>query len=227
MIDIGVYGIFNKLDGKIYIGQSTQLNIRMAQHKSDLKNNRSNHAHLQSSYNKYGKSNFEFFLMRGCEIHELDYLECFFIEYFNSTNRAKGYNSDFGGNAQKRLSDETKKKISENNARYFLGKKRPEISERMKVRVITDEYRKNISKCKKGTKHKESTKMILSDYYKLDLGNRRQKQKERCNKKILNVETGETYESINKTSERIGVGVATVYRWLNNISKPKVQIKYA
>jgi hypothetical protein len=54
----GIYMIFNKINNKKYIGSSVNMYQRGHSHRSYLRNGRHQNAHLQSSYNKYGESNF-------------------------------------------------------------------------------------------------------------------------------------------------------------------------
>lgn len=64
---IGIYAIKNNANGKIYIGQSTNVKDRLWHHKSALKNNRHENSYLQNSYNKYGADCFEFVVIEECE----------------------------------------------------------------------------------------------------------------------------------------------------------------
>ncbi len=112
---VGIYCITNKIDGKVYIGQSTNITERFRHHKSELKYNRHKNSHLQNSWNKYGLENFEFSILEKCNIDDLDRLERFYINKYNSMDREFGYNRESGGNAKKCASLETRKKISENH----------------------------------------------------------------------------------------------------------------
>ena len=58
---IGIYCIKNKLNNKCYIGSSNDLIYRECMHFHKLKYNKHVNNHLQASYNKYGRDNFEFF----------------------------------------------------------------------------------------------------------------------------------------------------------------------
>lgn len=109
----GIYKIENLVDGKVYIGQSVNLQNRLTSHKSDLKHNRHHNTYLQHAYNKYGVENFDFSIIHECSIEELDELERYYIvDVYDSTNRDKGYNRENGGNLYKIVSPETKEKIS-------------------------------------------------------------------------------------------------------------------
>jgi len=47
---------------------------------------------------KYGVENFSFEIIEKCSKEELNDREVYWIEYFDSTNREKGYNYGSGGN---------------------------------------------------------------------------------------------------------------------------------
>lgn len=55
-----IYWIRNKLNGKFYVGSSTQRYVRWKTHKQKLRTNRHHCRHLQAAWNKYGEPNFEF-----------------------------------------------------------------------------------------------------------------------------------------------------------------------
>lgn len=147
---IGVYGIVNLINNKIYIGSSINLSKRKASHFSHLRKNNHNSSHLQKAFNKYGEDNFRFIILE--ELLDIELLlvrEQYYIDSHDSTSPKKGYNirriaeSNVGlkhtegtkrrmsqnnvGMKGKKHSEETKKKMSqsrkgENNAMY--GKKR-------------------------------------------------------------------------------------------------------
>ena len=58
LFNSGIYVIVSRIDGKLYIGQSTRLSHRIADHFRRLRNNKHQNRHLQYAYNLYGKDNF-------------------------------------------------------------------------------------------------------------------------------------------------------------------------
>lgn len=56
----GIYKIINKTNGKYYVGSSGDLSFRWNIHKLNLNKKEHWNIHLQSAWNKYGKSKFEF-----------------------------------------------------------------------------------------------------------------------------------------------------------------------
>lgn len=121
---IGIYQIKNLANNKTYIGQSVDIEQRWRCHKSDLNNNQHGNEHLQRSWNKYSCEMFEFSILEECDISKLDELENKYIILYNTTDSNFGYNIEIGGNLGKRISEETRRKISENHA-DISGEKNP------------------------------------------------------------------------------------------------------
>jgi hypothetical protein len=94
-MSIGIYKIENLINGKIYVGQSVDIEKRWSTHKSELKNHRHYNSHLQKAWNKYGEENFHFSIVAECDIGELDQCEIYWISKFNSYK--SGYNLTSGG----------------------------------------------------------------------------------------------------------------------------------
>jgi len=63
----GVYTITNKINGKVYVGSSADINKRWNYHRRKLSKNSHKNKHLQNAWNKYGKNNFEFRVMEECD----------------------------------------------------------------------------------------------------------------------------------------------------------------
>ena len=67
---IGIYCIVNIVNNKKYVGQSTDVEGRIAHHKSALRHNKHANDHLQKSWNKYGEDNFRFEILCFCNEEE-------------------------------------------------------------------------------------------------------------------------------------------------------------
>lgn len=93
---IGIYAIYNKANGKYYIGQSKYIQDRWIKHRSRLKCQTHENRHLQAAYNKYGAESFEFIIIEECKLEELNSTEQAYIMRYNSY--VDGYNLDMGGN---------------------------------------------------------------------------------------------------------------------------------
>ena len=92
---IGIYKITNLINGKIYIGQSVDINKRWRQHKrnSQIKG-REYDKYLYRAFRKYGLENFSFELLLECSPQELNEKEKYFINLYSSDTL--GYNSQKG-----------------------------------------------------------------------------------------------------------------------------------
>ncbi len=105
-----IYKITNKINGKIYIGQTVQpLTSRWSGHcnKSISKN-----GYLYNAIVKYGKENFTIEKIRDCEnIDEMNFWEEELIKSEN-TRRSNGYNIKAGGNNHL-WDDQSKMRMSE------------------------------------------------------------------------------------------------------------------
>lgn len=86
---IGIYKITNKQNGKCYIGQSNNIERRIAQHK------RKRSITIDDYINVLGIDNFSFEIIEECSLEELDEKENFYIDKFNS--KEDGYNIQEGG----------------------------------------------------------------------------------------------------------------------------------
>ena len=95
---IGIYKIINKINGKIYVGQSIDIEERWKQHEYKAFNINSNayNSAIHQAFRKYGVENFEYQVIELCSIEELDTKEIYWIEKLN-TLAPSGYNILPGG----------------------------------------------------------------------------------------------------------------------------------
>lgn len=101
-----IYMHKNKINGKIYIGQSCNLNVRW--HPISYKDC----SYFYNAIQKYGWDNFEHVILEdSLSIEEADQKEKYYIEKYNTLNRDYGYNLKSGGNSGYVLSVETRQKI--------------------------------------------------------------------------------------------------------------------
>lgn len=121
----GVYCIENVINHKKYIGQSMDIYRRWKDHKHELNGERHHNEHLQRAWNRYKELNFEFYILEQCEINRLNEVETYYINLFDCNNPQCGYNIESGGNANKIVADETKKKISRARKGKYCGGQNP------------------------------------------------------------------------------------------------------
>lgn len=91
----GIYKYQNKINGKIYIGQSQDIERRFQQHLYDAEKRPMESTGIDLAINKYGIENFTFEIIERCRVEELDDKEIFWINFYNSY--ADGYNQSPGG----------------------------------------------------------------------------------------------------------------------------------
>lgn len=105
-MSIGIYKITNKNNGKIYIGQSNNIERRFKQHQQKGAESR---IPLDIAIKKYGKDNFTYEIIELCSLEELNEKQSYWIKYYNSIEN--GYNCSEGGDQQS---------VGENNGRSKL-----------------------------------------------------------------------------------------------------------
>lgn len=188
---VGIYGIFNLIIGKIYIGSSNNLPRRKHEHFYRLKNNRLGNHPLQNAYNKYGKESFKFYIIEYCNKNELVEKEQYYLELFKTYRRDCGYNCRHIAevNSGYKFSEITRKRMSEGHLskvpnlsdkqkeerrermlgnKFMLGYKhseetRKKISDTNKGKRHSEESKKKMAQAQKGKKCSERTKKKLSD----------------------------------------------------------------
>lgn len=114
-----IYKIQNKINGKIYIGQTVgTLEHRMSQHKANGKKI----SVIGNAIHKYDWDNFDVEVIDEAEtIEELNRKEIYWIGYYKSLS-PNGYNLELGGrNALHE--EETRKKISQSLKGKYQGEK--------------------------------------------------------------------------------------------------------
>lgn len=88
---IGIYKWTNLINKKVYIGQSVNITARKAEHIK-LSRNKNYTTNIAKALRKYGIENFEFEIIEECLIEELNQKEQFWMSYYNSLDKEKGYN---------------------------------------------------------------------------------------------------------------------------------------
>lgn len=142
-----VYKHKNKLNGKVYIG-ITGRNVKDRWGYNG--NGYCRNPYFNKAIKKYGWDNFDHkILYENLTKEQAEQMEMKLIAYYDSTNRDKGYNIDKGGSGAERLTEETKRKISESH----------------KGIIPNEETRKKLSKAKSGKNNPNYGKK-MSDKHK-------------------------------------------------------------
>lgn len=160
---IGIYKYQNKLNGKIYIGQSIDIARRYEQHLYDAKNRPKKGTGVDLAIRKYGIENFDFSVIEECPTALLDDRECYWINYYNSYKN--GYNRSLGGKSlrgsehPRAILDEDQ--IWEIRELYGLKVKRSEVYNLFKYTGISERGFKKIWDC-------ETQSDIHTDVYTIE-----------------------------------------------------------
>ena len=163
-----IYCITNNINNKKYIGQSVNIERRQRRHFADLKSGNHDNSYLQRAYNKYGRENFSFLLIKACKPRYLNRFEKLYIKKYNTYQ--DGYNLTMGGQEGTNstsychtLPDCIKMSKRQNTSGYF----RVYFTEgRYKYRWYEDGKRKSISS-KNIDKLEEKVKTKGLPWYKI------------------------------------------------------------
>ena len=194
----GIYKVTNKINGKVYIGQSVDIGRRWRQHMTAKDD-----TYFHKAIQKYGVENFEWEVIEQCKKKDLDAREIYWIEYYDSFN--KGYNCTKGGDVgpvmygeansnwkggissdpeyQKQYNEANKEKIKEkkkeHDKQYYEANK-DKIKEKWK-----EYYEANKEKKKEYREaHKEKAKQYMKEYYEAHKEELKEKRRQR-NKKSM------------------------------------------
>ncbi len=93
----GIYKITNKINNKVYIGCSKNIEHRWIAHKSEsiIDTNPQYNYSIHKAFRKYGLDNFSFEIIEILPENEIFEREKYWIKYYDSYN--KGYNETLGG----------------------------------------------------------------------------------------------------------------------------------
>lgn len=93
LLQRGVYKIVNKTTGKYYIGSTIMSFLkRFLHHRSRLRCGKHKNSYLQNAYNKYGDSDFEFFIIETCDKDQCFVREQYWLDLLDCTDKTKSYN---------------------------------------------------------------------------------------------------------------------------------------
>jgi group I intron endonuclease len=168
----GIYCIRNTINQKVYIGKSINIRQRIWNHISNLnsKNIKSENQHFINAWWKYGKENFEYFILEIIDKNQENIenifkdKELFWMDYYMSYNRDKGYNLRRDSSTKMIVHEETRKKYSK-----ALYKRYKDPNQRLKTGLAASNYWKNNPEAVKIMRKKVSdsmTKYIIEQYSK-------------------------------------------------------------
>lgn len=138
----GIYAIINKENGKMYIGQSVNIERRWYAH---VKGYHADKSYIDRSIRKHGRECFEFKILHECSKNELDLEERRFISLYNTYHN--GYNLTPGGD--------------------FISSTLPEVAKKISLSLkghkTSEETKRKISRANKGRKMSKYTKKRLKE----------------------------------------------------------------
>lgn len=188
---IGIYKITSP-SNCVYIGQSVNIEARKKHYKKlDCKSQ----PRIYNSIKKYGWEAHRFEVICECDRDELNRLEKYYVELYQSFNSKYGLNLKEGGDSRGKLSEESIEKIRRARrlqspptlGKFYAVKKKKVIRPRGIAWI--------------GKKHtaESRAKQSLSK-----IGNV-------ChNKKVIKVETGEIFESVTQAAHSIGIDMKSL-----------------
>lgn len=180
-----IYKITNNVNGKVYIGQT----VRTVKERFD-EHCRHSVTYIDRAINKYGKVNFTVeTIYTAKDLEELNEKEKYYISYYHSNQNNIGYNLCDGGDNTEgyRHREESKRKMSESKSRLYMGESNPFYHKHH-----SEEQRKKWSESRKGLNHmsEDARKRFRESHRTV---------------KVLNVTTGEKFNSIKEAAERYNV----------------------
>ena len=214
---IGIYKFTNKLNNKVYIGKSVNVESRIKRHLCNFKNE-NNQCYFYRAIRKYGIENFEYEIICECKKENLNEMEKYYIHLYVSNNLKYGYNMTEGGDGAlgRHCTEENRKKLSkrmkENNPMKngMSDEQKKKISQSLKGRKMSKEFCEKTSKRMKENnpmKNKETAKKVSEKQKgKIMSKEAREKISAANNGKVLSEETKRKISESCKNRKRNNKG---------------------
>lgn len=231
---IGIYKITSP-SGKIYIGESVNIEKRIARYKSY---NCKQQYHLYNSLKKYGAEEHIFEIIEVCEIDELKCRERYWQEFYEVLDKEKGLNlrltecgekkrinSQYSIDKQKKTSQERKVSVGENNSMY--GKKHKQSTKEKISKANKGRHKGEKNPCygKFGKDHPAFGNVPSEETRKL-ISERQMFGKNHASKIVIDLETGVFYESASELAHIFNINKYTLRSKLNGHLRNNTNFKY-
>lgn len=252
---IGIYKITNLINKKVYVGQTKEsFQKRYWMHCWKLKKGEHDNLYLQRAWNKYGEHNFVFEIIEILPQNIIDEREKFWIAYYREKTGC--YSIQDGGQPKNLVfyvSSESRKRQGDKNRERMIGKKlseetRKKMSEsrtgkriKRKTEVITEDQARKIKELLVNGKSTKEIQLEINVPYRYinnilsnnawsiiqvagwdDFQSSRKRHKGPRTKTIKEIEEIKTfykkYKSYNKVGSLLGIDPKTVKRYLMQTS---------
>lgn len=199
-----VYCHTNKINGKKYVGITSQIPTRRWNNGNGYINNK----YFYRAIKKYGWHNFSHeILYTDLEKEQAENLEIRLIKEYKSTNPQNGYNIENGGNSADKFTDEIKSKISKAlKGHKCSNETRDKISQANKGRPSPNKGRKMSEELvlKNSISHKGQNAWNKGRPWNAD-------EKAKCGgKPVLCVELNKIYRTAHEASAELGIDFSSI-----------------
>jgi len=145
----GIYAITSTMSGKVYIGSTVNLEKRWSEHWGNLRRGVHSNPHLQSAWNKYGETTFEFGVLEYlANLDQLHLAEQFWMDVYREEGR-KLYNCGLVARSPRlgrKHTDEARRNMSRaQKGRVHTKEQHRKIGEAHKGKIISEEQRQMLS----------------------------------------------------------------------------------
>jgi len=207
---IGIYKITSP-SGRVYIGQSKNLERRKRDYEKYIKNS-NRQVKLLASLNKYGWENHTFEIIEECNFDDLNKCERYWQEFYDSIENGLNCIYTKTENKPAQFSETSKLKMKQSR----IGKK------------ASEETKKKMSESRKGYKFSEDIKKKMSEikiskrppHFKIKTHNKKNYKSISC---ISNDNILYEFESIKDAAKKIGVTSSAIYNVLYKSITGKVK----
>lgn len=178
-----IYKITNKINSKVYIGQTVRtLEERISEHR------RNKNCIMYKAFEKHGFRNFKFEIIdEASNINELNQKEINWINFYNCLSPI-GYNQCEGGcntlgyhhreDSKQKMSEHKKGRYTKEENHFYgkthTDKQKAKWSEQRKGRVLSDEWKENL-------------------------------KKSHVTRKVKNLDTGEIFDTVKEAGEKYSI----------------------
>lgn len=209
-----IYKIINIENGKFYVGSTVAVRTRWAKHLRELRANRHHCPHLQSAWNKYGENSFVFRVIEVVEDYiKLHTVEQGWLDKHHGSGHCYNY-AKYTDNSNRGVirAEKHKQALSIALTKYYkihphpaLGRQHTEAAKK-KMSInragtpVSALTRDLLRQANIGKKASAETKAKLSAFQKGRIRNESHAAK--YNKAIIEVTSGEVYESLKAVKEK-------------------------